>query len=135
MDTSQEEAFVRAFIMPDRRDRCLQILANPRKRGKVLGLLYHTLDFIPARATPNASRDHNPDFVEKTLRQKGAGPTCYLLSSDPEMDQHEMPLREALDTLISQDGVAVACCVSGRLAYYKAEHEQYLLERPPVATP
>jgi len=30
-------------------------------------------------------------------------------------------------------GVAIACCVSGRLAYYKAEQEQYILEHLPTA--
>ncbi len=42
-----------------------------------------------------------------------------------------MPLREALETLIYQDGTAIACCLEGRLAYYKAELKQYILEHQP----
>ena len=128
MDTEQEQAFVRAFVHPDRRERYLQLLTNPKRRDKVLGLMYHALDIISAQ--PVASRDNHPEPLERLLRQKGAGGTCYLISPEAELDQREMPLREALDMLITEDGVAVACCVPGRLAYYKAEDEAYILERP-----
>lgn len=129
MDTNQEEAFVRAFIVPDKRERYLQMLASPKKRDKALGLLYHSLDTMPTRTTRIANRDHDPVLVEKLLRSKGAGPMCYLISPERDLDQTEILLREALDTLIVQDGVAVVCCLPGRLVYYKAELSQYLLER------
>ena len=129
MNAEQEQAFVRAFIHPDRQERYLQLLANPKRRDKALGLMYHTLDIVSARQIAN--RDNHPEPVERLLRQKGAGGTCYLISPEPELDQQEMPLREALHRLMTEDGVAVACCVPGRLAYYKAEGEAYILERPP----
>ncbi|MDQ2798906.1 MAG: hypothetical protein M3Y13_04600 [Armatimonadota bacterium] len=131
MDTNQEEAFVHAFIVPDKRERYLQILASPRRREKVLRLLYHSLDLIPARTTSIANRDHGIEPVEKLLRSKGAGSMCYLISPERELDQKEMALREALETLITQDGVAIVCCLPGRLAYYKAELSQYVLEHLP----
>ena len=131
MNTAQEEAFVRAFIVPGKRDRYLQLLASPNRRKKILGLLYHSLDVIPERATPIENRDHTSERVEQLLRQKGAGATCYLISPERELDQQEMPLQEALDILITQDGMSVACCLEGRLAYYKAELSQYLLEHLP----
>ncbi len=56
---------------------------------------------------------------------------CYLISPERELDQKEMALREALETLITQDGVAIVCCLPGRLAYYKAELSQYVLEHLP----
>ena len=126
----EEGAFVRAFIVPDKQDRYLTLLANPKKRSKITGQLYHHLDILPGKTFALENHDHNSDFVERLLRQKGAGAKCYLISPEQEFDQREMPLREALETLISQDSVAVACCVSGRLAYYKAELKQYILEAP-----
>ena len=133
MNTNQEAAFVKAFIVPDKRDRYLQILASPNKRSKILGLLYHNLDTISARSTPIPNRDHDVDFIEKLLRRKGAGSMCYLISPERELDQQEMPLREAIDTLITQDSVAIACCLLGRLAYYKAELRQCILEHLPAS--
>ena len=131
MNTTQEEAFIRAFIVPDKRDRYLQLLASPSRRKKILGTLYHSLDVIPEWATRIENRDHTSERVEQLLRRKGAGPTCYLISPQTELDQQEIPLREALETLIDQDGTAIVCCLEGRLAYHKAELSQYLLEHLP----
>jgi len=131
MQADQEEAFIRAFIVPEKRNRYLSILANPRRRAKVLNELYHGLDTIASRITKIANRDHFPEPVQKLLRQKGAGSVCYLISPAPELDQQEMPLCEVLDRLIQQGGVATACCIPGRLAYYKAELAGYVLEHKP----
>lgn len=119
MNSEQEEAFVRAFIVPDKKERYSLLLANPKRRRKLLGALYHSLDAIPARMTPIANRDHSPAAIETLLKHKGAGPTCYLISPEKDLDQQEMPLREAIDRLILPDSVAIACCLPGRLAYYK----------------
>lgn len=131
MNQEQEEAFVKAFIVQEKRERYSQLLANPKRRAKVLGTMYHSLDVIPARMLLIANADHSAEAVERLLRQKGAGPACYLISPERDLDQREMPLREAVAKLISEDGVAVVCCIPGRLAYYKAELEQYVLERGP----
>ncbi len=128
MNTNQEEAFVRAFIEPDKQERYRQLLANPKRRHKALRSFYHTLETVPGRTTRIHNRDHSPEAVERLLRQKGAGLTCYLISPEADLDQQAVPLREALDALIRRDGVAVACCIPGRLAYYKAELAAYILE-------
>jgi hypothetical protein len=93
--------------------------------------MYHHLDSISTRMFPIANADHSAEAVERLLRQKGAGQTCYLISPERDIDQCEMPLREAIGKLISEDSVAVACCIPGRLAYYKAELAQYVLEHKP----
>ena len=131
MNTFQEEAFVHAFVVLGKRDRYLQLQASPSRRKKILGVLYHSLDVIPERVTPIENRDHTSERVEQLLRWKGAGATCYLISPERELDQQEMSLREALETLITQDGTAIVYCLEGRLAYCKAELSQYLLENLP----
>ena len=133
MSQEREEAFVRAFIIAEKQSRYLQLLANPKRRDKVLGDLYHVLPTVTARTFEIADRDNTPQTVDALLRRKGAGPTCYLISPEDDLDQQEMPLWTALDALISQDGVAVVCCIPGRLAYYKGEREQYILEHKPQA--
>ncbi len=134
MDTNQEAAFVRAFIVPEKQERYLFFLANPKRRRKILGTLYHTLSVVGSRTTRITGSEHFPEPLEAMLKRKGAGPTCYLISPNSSLDQREMPLREALDTLIMEDCTAVACCLPGRLACYKAEQGVYLLEyNPPLA--
>lgn len=127
---NQEEAFARAFIVRAKQERYLQLLANPRRRPKFLNVLYHqlALDTVPTKITRIASRDHFPEPVGTQLKQKGAGPACYLISPEQDLDQREMPLGEALETLIREDCVAIASCLAGKLAYYKAELEGHLLE-------
>ena len=123
----REELFVRAFIVPEKRERYLEFLKKPKRRGEILGRMYHMLDVIPARMLPVANRDQSPDAVESCLRQKGAGKTCYAISPNDALDRKEFLLREALERLTAEDGVAVLCCLPGRLAYYKAEAGQYVL--------
>lgn len=131
MNPEQEEAFIRAFIVPDKRERYRQMMARPKSRHKILQRLYHTLDTIPQRTAMIASGDHFPEGVEAMLKRRGAGARCYLIAPEAELDQREMPLREAIDLLINEDNVAVACCVPGRLAYYKAEWYGIILESKP----
>lgn len=125
-----EEAFVKAFILLDKRERYLQMLGSPRKRGKILNSLYHTLDCVPALTTAIPSREHSEVRVIALLRAKGAGAACYLISPELDLDQQEMPLQEAVARMIVQDRTAIACCLPGRLAYYKAELSGYVLEGP-----
>ena len=129
MEQNREEVFVRAFIIPEKRQRYLDFLANPRKRDKILRDLYHRLSTIDEWTTKIASRDCFPEPLEHLLRQKGAGPVCYLISPEVDLDRQEMLLQEALEILRMQDSVAIVCCVPGRLAYYKAERTGYILER------
>ncbi len=134
MDILQEEAFVRAFIVPEKQERYLLFLANPKRRWKILRTFYHTLSVVESRATRITGREQFPEPLEAMLKRKGAGPACYLISPVSDLDQREMPLREALDTLIMEDRTAVACCLPGRLACYKAEQGVYLLEYNPPLT-
>ena len=131
MNQEQEEDFIQTFIVKDKRERYRQMMAGPKSRRKILQRLYHTLDTVPERTAMIAGGDHFPETVEAMLRRRGAGATCYLIAPDPELDQREMPLREAVDLLINEDNVAVACCVPGRLAYYKAEWYGIILESKP----
>jgi hypothetical protein len=41
---AHEEAFVRSFIVPKKRDRYLRLLGHPKHRAKLLDRLNHNLD-------------------------------------------------------------------------------------------
>jgi len=53
------------------------------------------------------------------------------MSSNPEIDEKEMPLREALMETIGMGMGTLISCIPGRLAYLENEDagERYILER------
>ena len=126
-EETQEQAFIRAFIEPRAQERFLGFVANPKRRVKFLSMLYNPHSLSGLSRVSNT--EDFPEPVERLLRQKGAGGTCYVFSPDPALDRREMPLGEALAVLMTRGGAGVVSCIPGRLAYLKAEHDGYILER------
>jgi hypothetical protein len=125
-----ELAFVRAFILPAKRERYLSLLPNPKHRPKVLSRLNHLLDLEWSFAT--SVNDNSARSVAALLKSMGAKPTCHVIADACKFDGYDMPLENALNkSFLHQFGV-ILCCVRGRLAYYKPESPgpKYLLENP-----
>ncbi len=115
-----ETGFVSAFIIPERRERYLTFLGNPKRRGKVLNRLNHSQDiaFSLARPVPHSFLT---EFLAASLESLGAGPTCYVIADASDMDGQTLPLREAVWKTRVHDFGVVLSCVPGRLCYYKPE--------------
>jgi hypothetical protein len=45
-----EDAFVSTFVVPEKRARYANFLANPKQRGKITDRFCHCFDFVPALA-------------------------------------------------------------------------------------
>jgi hypothetical protein len=121
-----EDATIRTFIIPAKRDRYAALLANPKKRAKFLDGLNHCHDFDPRHATelpPTAD-------VAKLLRSHGASPTCHVVSDCRDLDGQELRIDDAVRQSEASGAGSLLCCVPGRLAYYIGESgEQRLLLR------
>ena len=126
-----EEAFVQAFILPDKQARYLAKLSSRKHRGGFLDRLNHHLDFDPAFATQVPAADQWAQKIEATLRSRGAPDTCHVISTNTEWDNLDMPLRDALNLVCGSSIGTVVCCVPGRLAYYEAEdlRRRYIFKR------
>src|SRR3712207_5216845 len=126
-----EAAFVRAFVVKDKRDRYLQHLAHPKRRRKLLDDLNHNPDFEPSYMTHLPFGHYDSEAVVKLLREKGAGNECHIIADDSDCDGLDLPLKEAIEYAIRHSWGIVVLCVSERLAYYKMEDikSAYLLER------
>ncbi len=118
---THEEAFVRAFILTEKQERYLELLASPRRRHGFLDRLNHHLDYDPALATHVPAFDQTASCIGRLLRQRGAPEICHTISSHREWDGQELPLRQALDLIVGFSMGTVLCCVPGKLAYYEAE--------------
>ena len=123
----QEEALVRFFV-PTKRERYLEMLANPKKRKKFLLELGHFKSLDPRCAFTLPRGVHTPEEIAAFLNRKGAPQTCWLTSEDFELDGKEMPLVEALRRVVGYQMGTFLSCVPGRLAYFENEDGRWVLE-------
>jgi hypothetical protein len=125
-----EIGFVSSFIIPERRERYLCLLGNPKRRSKVLNRLNHSqdVDLSLARQLPSGCV---AESVAVLLEKKGAGETCYVIADASDMDGQTLPLREALWRASIHGFGVVLSCVPGRLCFYKPESPTsgFILER------
>jgi hypothetical protein len=121
-----EDATVRAFIVPAKRDRYATLLGNPKKRASFLNGLNHCHDFDTRYATPLPSTADVPAL----LRSHGASETCRVISDYREIDGQVMSIEDAIRQAEGSGMGSLLCCVPGQLAYYVGESgEQRLLLR------
>ena len=120
-----EEAFVHAFVRPERRDRALFELASPKKRGHFFNKLSHRfktiLDerFMHAIPAPNSCADD----ICKMLKAEGAPQTSYVMSSKSDFDAQDSTLADALRNTVGMGLPSIVSCIPGKLAYFEAEQE------------
>lgn len=121
-----EDATVRAFIVPAKRDRYATMLSNAKKRSAFLDGLNHCHDFDVRYATELPSTAD----VAALLRSHGAAATCRVISDYREIDGQVMPIEIAVREAEASGMGSLLCCVPGHLAYYLGESgEQRLLLR------
>jgi len=126
---NHEEATIKAFVVPNRQERYLAFLSNPKRRAKFTTELAHfkALDFTYAKIIPAVQQ--NASSIAKLLTSKGAGQTCWVISEDSEIDAKQMDLQAALRVTIGRGVGTIISCVPGRLAYFEDEDDRYILER------
>jgi hypothetical protein len=136
-----EEALIRAFIVPAKRQRYLDKLSSPKARQQFIAdNLYHMAD-LDERYTERL-KIHRPlvafearrasyiDALYALLRDRGAPSRCYVVSAT-ELDGQEADLREALERVRGSSEGTFISCIPGRLAYFEGEtpDQQYILQR------
>jgi hypothetical protein len=136
-----EEALIRAFIVPAKRQRYLDKLSSPKTRQQFIAdSLYHMRD-LDQRYTEKAEihtplvefearRASSIDALYELLRDRGAPSRCYVVSTT-ELDGQEADLREALDRVCGSCEGTFISCIPGRLAYFEGEtpDQKYILQR------
>lgn len=120
-----EEATILAFVVPDRRPRYFDQLADPRRRARLLDQLNHCRDLNPRYARPARH------VTAEDLHRLGAPQRCHVISEAAALDGRTMSLQDALVETAARGWGTIVCCVPGRLAYYRDElgEREYLLVR------
>ncbi len=129
---NQEAAFVKAFIVKDKQERYLHLLASPKRRREILDRLNHNLDFDPKYAVLVPYEFRATAKTAQLLRTRGAGATCRVIADTLDADRLDLPLQEALARIIAHDFGSVLCCLPGQIAFYKPEAVEqawYIFER------
>jgi hypothetical protein len=126
-----EEMFARAFVAPPKRERYLALLSSAKGRKKVLNSLHHIHDLDARYAVRVLSSDQTVEGVLEALLGKGAPELCYVISDDPDVDQREMSLKDAIETVHGSNFGTVVSCIPGKLAYVETEDAtfRYILAR------
>jgi hypothetical protein len=119
MDEPEEhERGLARFLVGEWRARFRESLAAGKRRDAVRSQLPHITHLDP-RFTTSAEAQTATE-LGVTLREKGAGDRCYLLSEDPELDGRELALDEALSEIVDGNSkhATFVSCVPARLAYF-----------------
>ena len=109
-----EEATVRAFVVPGKRDRMVTLLATPKRRRQATDALNHFAhwDTRYTQAIPSSAD------VIYVLRHAGAPGQCHVISADRSLDGRDMPLADAVAAAEANGGASVLCCLPGQLALF-----------------
>src|SRR5690348_4959145 len=109
-----EQATLRAFVVPARRDRLLDLFGSPRRRRQAREALNHFAGWDGRWATPVGSSAD----VLALLRKAGAPPECHIIADSPDWDGRNLPLEEAVAACGMESFASVLCCVPGELAFF-----------------
>jgi hypothetical protein len=135
-----EQATIKAFVVPERRERVLYLLWSPKRRKKFLDELGHFRWFdrrfstaVQWKVDPALSlwgrHQQGIQNIANLLRLRGARNTCCVISQITGVDGQELELGMALEAVVGKDMGTILSCVPGKLAYFEGEDESLLLAR------
>ena len=128
---NHEAEFIKRFVIPQKRRRYLSFLESHKGRKKLLEALDHFDELDPrfARLVPADSQTVN--HIEVILKRKGALECCHVTSSNADIDDREMSLRQALHETVGSGSGTIISCIPGKLVYFEGEeqNQRYILER------
>lgn len=127
---NHEAEFIKRFVVSQRRRRYLSLLESHKGRQKLLEALDHFDEFDPQYARLVPADSQTVDHIEALLKRKGALDSCHVTSSNADIDDREMPIREALRQTVGRGSGTIISCIPGKLAYFEGEepNQRYILE-------
>jgi len=127
----REMATLTAFTLGSKHERYSELLRTKRGREKVRLSLDHFGDLNLSYCKRVPAAEQTPSGVLALLQKLGAPVSCYVLSSNNEVDGQELELEEALNRIIGRGCGAFVCCIPGKLAYFEGENpgERFVCRR------
>lgn len=116
-----ETELVKAFIRREKHDRMLGFLAHPLKRQRATDTLYHLRDLNEKYTVQIKPNNQNPDQISQLLREKGAPKTCWVISTNSDLDAKELDLDFVLSEIVGGSHGTLLSCIPGVLGYFEGE--------------
>ncbi len=112
---NDHETQILNFLLKYRRERARYLLQ--KKRGGFIKLLDHPRIFDPRFLHKVDPHLQKPEYIAERLRKKVGEIDCYLISSDPDLDQKTMPITTALEHIIGYGFGTFVSVLPGKLGY------------------
>jgi hypothetical protein len=132
-DIDHGAAFVRSFVVKDRRDRLL----FEHSKGRLLGRFCHEAESLLDRRFAHKLTEPVCDYkrIVDILRASGARRKCVAFSHCKDIDCKMLDLAEALSRAVGHGLPSIISCLPGELAYLETEQvsgspDRYILHRP-----
>jgi hypothetical protein len=135
VDVSVAEAVIRTFVIPERQSRYESLLQSKRGRKALRSELPHFRSFNPRFIVPIAPSQQTPVALHRILQDHGAPELCSVISENDALDGREVPLRNALGTVVGSTFGTILICLPGKLAYYEGEEPGFRFILRKVTTP
>ena len=126
---NHEEELVKAFVLPVRQERYLELLKTPKERAKFIDQLAHFKHLNPQFVISIPGNQQHVAPLRELLTAKGAGSNCWVMSENSEIDGREMDLETALKETIGCQMGTFLSCIPGRLVYFEDEDGRCILQR------
>lgn len=129
MERGYLEEIIDAFISKERRSRFRDLLASKRRYDDFLeDLLDDPRYFDRECIVEIPGNEQTAERIFQKLIGLGAGPKCYIVSMESELDGKVMDLELAVSEIAGTMSESLIYCIGAKLGYYEG-HEgwRYIL--------
>jgi len=125
----EEEALIRAFVLPSKKERYIGFLGSARTRKKFLGEVCHFAGLDSRFKYAIAGPQQTVGGIVDLLKSRGAGDQCLAISDVKEIDGTRLGLEDAIGMILGRTFGTFLSCKPGKLAYFENEDGRWMLER------
>ncbi len=131
IDKFQHEiGFIRSFVVKNKQDRFIGFVKSKRRRNAFSSALDHPNFISKEYAEEILSVDQNPDGIAAILRRKSKKERGFVISANATVNQKDMLIEDALESIVGQGYGAILSIISGRLAYFEDEEgDRFILAK------
>lgn len=115
-----ELLLIKSFVIKDRQERYLNLIATEKGRKKFRTYIGHFKDLNSKCCIPlNSLQSHIE--LQDLLKSEGASDVCYVISENSKYDLRTLPIMDATKQLFNSGIAFFLSCIPGKLVYYEGE--------------
>jgi len=119
-DMNHEILLIKTFVIKDRQERYLNLIATEKGRKKFRTYLSHFRD-LNSKLCSSLHTLQSASELHDILKSAGAGDLCYIISENSKYDMRSLPVMDATKQLFNSGIAFFLSCIPGKLAYYEGE--------------